>query len=59
MAKDNPLTAKRTKASVHYSKGYKPAHCGICRHFERPDACRLVEGKIDPTFWCRLFEKET
>jgi hypothetical protein len=49
------VAAKRSKASVDYSAGKPHAHCGLCRHFEKPDACELVEGKIDPARWCNLF----
>lgn len=48
---------KRTQSSVGYSKGHADAHCGICKHFERPNACQLVEGHIVPSYWCRLFAK--
>ena len=47
--------AKRAKESVDYSAGKPHAHCGLCKHFERPDACELVAGKIDPKMWCKLF----
>jgi hypothetical protein len=47
--------AKRDKQSVDYSKGKPNAHCEICTHFEKPQSCELVEGKIDPAMWCKLF----
>lgn len=49
--------SKLSKASVHYSKGMPQAHCGICAHFERPDACELVEGPIDAGMWCTRFSR--
>jgi hypothetical protein len=48
---------KRSKQSVNYSEGNAAEHCGICRHFQLPNACALVEGHIVPAFWCRLFAR--
>jgi hypothetical protein len=50
---------KRTKHEVAYTRvGSTEEHCGICRHFEQPNRCEIVEGKIDAGGWCRLFVKE-
>jgi len=49
---------KRSKASVDYSEGMKSAHCGICEHYSS-GSCELVEGDIDPSYWCKLFERAT
>ena len=50
--------AKFKKSEVDYSKGKPHAHCGICEHF-RPESrsCTLVEGDIDPAYWCEKFER--
>ncbi len=32
--------------------------CGDCAHFIAPTACKLVEGKISPGGWCRLWAKK-
>lgn len=32
--------------------------CGDCAHFVPPTGCKLVEGKISPGGWCRLFAKK-
>ena len=32
--------------------------CGNCGHFIPPTACRLVEGRISPGGWCRLWAKK-
>lgn len=48
---------KRTKESVNYSMGNEAEHCGICKHFQLPNACELVDGHIVPSYWCRLFVK--
>jgi hypothetical protein len=47
---------KASKQSVHYSRGMKSKHCGICQHFRPPHSCELVEGKIDPEYWCEKFK---
>ncbi|HEY4152148.1 MAG TPA: hypothetical protein VGM38_02390 [Pseudolysinimonas sp.] len=49
---------KQAKETVDYGKGMPSSHCSICKHFQAPDACALVEGDIDPDDWCKLFEKE-
>jgi len=55
--KDADEPKKRTQKSVNYSKGTEAAHCGICKHFQPPHDCELVEGHIVPAWWCRLFAK--
>jgi len=49
----------RSKESVDYSEGMKSAHCGICKHYRSPGSCELVEGDIDPSYWCELFSRAT
>lgn len=29
--------------------------CGMCTLFERPDACKVVEGEISKDGWCKAF----
>jgi hypothetical protein len=41
--------------------GYRPTpngiqSCGTCTLFIRPDGCRTVEGKVERTGWCRLYD---
>jgi len=50
--------AKLNKSSVDYSEGKPHAHCGLCRHFEPPHSCEIVEGTIEPHMWCERFEKK-
>lgn len=47
------------KSEVDYGPG-KPDgdHCSICRHFDAPDRCDLVIGKIGPSMWCKQFAKK-
>jgi hypothetical protein len=49
--------AKVAKPVVNYSKGMPQSHCGICR-FYHDKTCTKVQGKIDPAYWCRLYEKK-
>jgi hypothetical protein len=32
--------------------------CGNCMHFIAPDACHIVEGKVSPEGWCKLWAKK-
>ena len=51
---------KSTKASVgfeHPAQG--PDHCSQCQHFDpNSHTCELVEGRILPRDWCRLWTKK-
>jgi hypothetical protein len=29
--------------------------CTSCANFEPPNACKLVDGKISPSGWCKLY----
>lgn len=49
---------KVSKQEANYGPGKPSAHCGICEHFEAPDACEIVHGKIAPHMWCEYFEKD-
>ena len=51
-----PASAKTSKAAAKYQdKPNGKQHCAICRFFEKPHSCRLVEGEISPEGWCRFF----
>lgn len=52
MAQDSKLS----KEEVDYSEGKANDRCKNCVHFQSPDACELVEGDIDPNYWCKKFE---
>lgn len=30
--------------------------CGLCTLFERPNACKVVEGEVSKDGWCKAFE---
>jgi hypothetical protein len=59
------MPAKLSKPSVDYSPGSLKSHCGptvdwpkgACKHFEVPHGCEIVEGKIEPKFWCKRWSK--
>lgn len=51
--------AKLSKDRVDYENpAQKSAHCAECEHFEKPDACEVVAGKISPRGWCRRYHRK-
>ena len=48
---------KQSKDAVDYSAASDnpKTTCGRCVHFEAPDGCEKVEGKIAVGGWCKLF----
>lgn len=51
----DPIKGKEAKQTAQYGPGHANAHCSICKHFEKPDACEIVAGKISPSAWCVHF----
>ena len=50
---------KVSQEAVNYQPSPKgDQFCGNCGHFIPPTACRLVEGRISPGGWCRLWAKK-
>ena len=65
---------KASKESVDYSRGMMHSHCGpillddkwYCKHFVlkvrdksfKEGACTEVAGPINPTYWCKKYEKK-
>lgn len=49
--------AKRAKDAVDYGLGHEGSRCGICVHYITGGSCRLVAGKINPSYWCKFFVK--
>ena len=43
------------KSAGYQSKPMGAAECNNCRNFEAPSSCKIVEGVIEPTGWCRLY----
>ena len=49
--KVNKRAAKYTDASPYVD------HCGVCRHFIKPNSCEIVDSTIDPDGWCKYFKE--
>ena len=50
--------AKVSQSTVSYQSSPKgDQHCATCKQFEPPSACRLIDGKINPQGWCKLWAK--
>lgn len=50
---------KQPKDAVGYEDPAKGGdHCGDCKHFIVPNACRLVEGRIMRSGWCKLYKEK-
>ena len=61
--------AKLSKDETKYSRGHADSHCGkvfaddtgYCKHYHSTthDAgtCDIVEGKINPVYWCDKWQK--
>jgi hypothetical protein len=49
---------KMSQAAVAYQGSPKGAqNCANCKLFEKPSACKLVEGTVSPNGWCRIWAK--
>jgi hypothetical protein len=48
-----PKISKKAVAYQDHPDGDK--RCDRCAQFQPPDACKLVEGPIDPQGSCRIF----
>ncbi len=47
---------KAPKKMVQYQEKPKgPQECDTCLQFVAPNACKLVEGPINPKGWCALY----
>jgi hypothetical protein len=54
-----PAEAKIAKAAVAYQdtpNGDK--ECDNCNFFVAPNACKTVDGEINPKGWCKLYNKK-
>src|SRR5580704_9598099 len=58
----NRVAAAQTKATqkaVGYQDTPKDAQrCDNCSQFEPPSSCKVVEGKIEPAGWCKVYVKK-
>jgi hypothetical protein len=47
---------KLSKAQAHYQDSPKGiAMCATCSLFIAPRACKLVEGDVSPSGWCKAY----
>jgi hypothetical protein len=54
-----PAQAKIAKAAVAYQdtpNGDK--ECDNCNFFVAPNACKTVDGEINPKGWCKIYNKK-
>lgn len=50
--------AKQSQQQVNYTTSTSSNdRCGVCKHFNSPDSCQLVEGVIEASGWCKLFDR--
>ncbi len=50
----------QTSPAVAYQPSPKDGRqCDGCMLFQAPDACQVVDGKISPTAWCKLWAKKS
>jgi len=51
---------KVPQSAVYYQAAPKDGQdCGHCAQFAAPHSCKLVDGDISPSGWCRLWVKKT
>jgi hypothetical protein len=47
---------KMTRAQAEYQDAPNGIYsCGLCTLFERPNACKVVEGEVNKDGWCKAF----
>ena len=47
---------KMTRQQAEYQDGPSGIYnCGMCTLFEKPNACKVVEGEISTDGWCKAF----
>ena len=55
-ASDNRASDKMTRQQAEYQDTPSGLYsCGMCSLFERPNACKVVEGEISKDGWCKAF----
>jgi hypothetical protein len=53
-------TAKVSKETAGYQQTPKgQSKCGTCSFFHAPSSCNYVEGPINPSGWCTLYNAKT
>jgi hypothetical protein len=47
---------KASQAAASYQNApNQNQSCSRCQHFRPPSSCQVVEGRISPNGWCRLY----
>ena len=47
---------KMTRQQAEYQDAPNGIYsCGMCTLFERPNACKVVEGEVSKDGWCKVF----
>jgi hypothetical protein len=58
LTRTSARAAKVSQSTVSYQSSPKgDQRCGTCKQFEPPSACRLIDGRISPQGWCKLWAK--
>lgn len=51
--------AKMSQTAAAYQDLPKDSHqCSNCVLFEAPNSCKVVDGNISPSAWCKLWAKK-
>lgn len=54
-----PAQAKAAQKLVGYQDTPHGAQqCNNCAQFEAPSSCKVVDGTISPTGWCKVYVKK-
>ena len=55
----NANAAKMTKTAAAYQDSPKGSQqCDNCGLFEPPNACKIVDGEINASAWCKVWVKK-
>ncbi len=55
----DPAAAKATQKAVGYQDTPHGAQqCDNCSQFQPPSSCKVVDGTISPTGWCKVYVKK-
>lgn len=58
-AMSRPAAAKAPQKAVGYQDTPHGAQqCDNCSQFVAPDACKVVDGKVSPSGWCKVYVKK-
>ena len=56
----HPAAAAKTsqKAVAYQDTPHGTQQCDNCRQFEAPASCKVVDGTVTPTGWCKVYVKK-